>query len=204
MKLPTSLQDKLEWNIVGPVSPSSPLKPFPTLAVDGGASFVPNIDVWIGDNDSYLERIDSKNAFLFSPDKSQSDLALALSLFENTNAYTLHLYGFLGGRRDHELFNFGEIFLHLLTNNSHRIILYEGEIPQFIFFGSGNQEFEHHGRISIGTLYPQNITLEGDLSYTGSLDFLPLSSLGLSNQASGPFKVVASKPFFIFLDNSNE
>lgn len=203
MKLPTSLQDKLEWNIVGPVSPSSPSNTLPTLAVDGGASFVPNIDVWIGDNDSYLEKIDTENAFFFSPDKDLSDLALALTLFEN-KSYTLHLYGFLGGRRDHELFNFGEISSHLQKNPSNKIILYEGDSPQFIFLGRGQHQFEHYGSLSIGTLFPQNIILDGKLAYTGKLEFLPLGSLGLSNKATGLFDIRATAPFFIYMDYSNE
>lgn len=200
MKLPTSLQDKLEWNIVGPVSPSYTPNTLPTLAVDGGASFVPIIDVWIGDNDSYLEKIDCENAFFFSPDKDQSDLALALKLFENDNAYTLHLYGFLGGRRDHELFNLGEISAHLLTKYDNKIILYQNNRPQFIFFGAGVHECVHVGLISIGTLYPQSITLSGQLSYTGDYEFTVLSSLGLSNKASGIISIKASRPFFIYMD----
>lgn len=197
MKLPTSLQDKLEWNIVGPMSPSFTPNTFPTLAVDGGASFVPNIDVWIGDNDSYLEKIDCENAFLFSSDKDLSDLALALKLFQNPNAYTLHLYGFLGGRKDHELFNLGEISSHLLTKYDNKIIIYEGKSPFFIFFGAGVHEFEHHGLISLGTLYPQEMTLSGQLSYTGEFSFTALSSRGLSNKANGKLQIKATAPFFI-------
>lgn len=204
MKLPTSLQDKLEWNIVGPICPSSPANTFPTLAVDGGARFVPNFDLWIGDNDSYLEKIDSENAFFFPSDKDHSDLSLALSLFINTNAYTLHLYGFLGGRRDHELFNLGEISSHLLTKTDNKVFIYEGEKLEFIFVGAGTHDFDHHGLISIGTLFPQKLSLQGQLSYTGESNFAALSSLGLSNKASGPFKISATQPFFIYLDHSNE
>lgn len=203
MKLPTPIQDKLEWNIVGPVSPCSPSNTFPTLAVDGGARFVPNFDLWIGDNDSYLEKIDSANAFIFPSDKDQSDLCLALSLFK-TNAYTLHLYGFLGGRRDHELFNFGEIFSHLLTMANSKVLLYDGKALQFILHGAGTHEFNHQGLISIGTLFPQKLLLKGQLSYTGESEFGALSSLGLSNKASGTFNISASKPFFIYLDHRNE
>ncbi len=198
MKLPTSLQDKPQWNIIGPVSPELPSISRPTLAVDGGASFVPNFDVWIGDNDSYLEKIDSKNAFFFPTDKSVSDLALGLSLFETTQNYTLHLYGFLGERRDHELFNIGEISLHLKRKKENKVILYRGQTPLFIFFGAGTHQLTNAGTVSIGTLYPQNITLSGKLDYTGTFSYAPLSSLGLSNIASGPYQIQAEAPFFIY------
>lgn len=203
MKLPTSLQDKLHWNVIGPVHPSVPANEFPTLAVDGGASFVPNIDVWIGDNDSYLEKIDIENAFFFSPDKDLSDLALALKLFEN-NSYTLHLYGFLGGRRDHELINYGVISHYLLTNNDNSILLYEREKAVYVFHGKGKYQFEHYGIVSIGTLYPQSLTLNGQLAYTGTHRFDPLSSHGLSNKAQGSFEVTSEAPFFVYLDPSHE
>ena len=201
MKLPTSLQDKPQWNVVGPISPDVPSNSRPTVAVDGGASFVPNCDVWIGDNDSYLEKIDTKNAFFFPTDKSFSDLALALSLFENEQNYTLHLYGFLGERRDHELFNIGEISLHLKRKKKNKVILYQGNTPVFAFFGAGIHQLSAEGTISIGTLFPQKMTLSGNLDYEGTLSFEPLSSLGLSNQAHGEYQIEAEAPFFIYGEN---
>ncbi len=190
MKLPKELRDKTEWILVGPMGPDLPdrFRDFPIMAVDGGARFTGHMNAWVGDSDSCKIIPENTLVFRLPEEKDSSDYSCALKLFDQQVNYTLHLWGLSGGRKDHELFVWGETLSFLEQHPESKCILYgaEGNIETY-FLGSGHWKFQHTGRFSLGSLRKIRVKLTGDVKYPiGSESWLPaLSSWGLSNVGSG-------------------
>lgn len=190
MKLPKELRHKSEWILTGPMGPEVPasIGDFPVLAVDGGAHFTRKIDVWIGDSDSFRETAVAPVIFNLPENKDASDFSYALRLFDQQVKYTFHLWGFSGGRKDHELFVWGEILSFLDQHPESKFILYgkDGKVEGH-FVGSGHWRFERKGLFSLGSMRKIRVKLTGDVKYPIPKEsWLPaLSSWGLSNEGSG-------------------
>jgi thiamine pyrophosphokinase len=205
MNMPSAYTHHKEWMLQGPMSSgdASFLSNLPKMAVDGGIAFCPSADIWVGDLDSSPFTPKVKHQFRHPQDKALSDLSLALALFGHLNSVTLHLWGFLGGRKDHELFNLGEI-LHFLENKERaKVFLYdESSQIKFELFSSGEWDLTHHGTFSLGCLNECLVTLKGECIYQLSSPtlFKPLSSFGLSNKGFGQMKLTNSRACFIYKD----
>jgi thiamine pyrophosphokinase len=190
MKIPKELSDKSEWVLVGPMGPPLPQSFFhhPILAVDGGARFTEKMVAWIGDSDSVQAAPASPVVIKLSPEKDASDFSCALGFFQNHLNYTFHLWGFSGGRKDHELFVWGEILSFLEKHPKSKMILYgaSGRIEEH-FLGSGQWRFQHKGLFSLGSIREIRVKLTGDVKFPILTESpLPaLSSLGLSNIGNG-------------------
>lgn len=203
MKLPAALEKKTEWTILGPLGPELPpfLSKLPLIAVDGGAHFCAQSDVWIGDSDSCSIASSAPLQFKLSPEKDRSDLALALALFADNFPRKLHFWGLLGGRKDHELFNLGEISLFLADRHSSEILLYEasGKVG-FHFYGPGRWNFTHQGVFSLGSIHGAQVKLTGKCHYIieEATHLPPLSSRGLSNQGHGEIVLECDRPVFVY------
>ncbi|HXH73630.1 MAG TPA: hypothetical protein VNJ08_01595 [Bacteriovoracaceae bacterium] len=202
MKLPTDYIDKPEWTLIGPMGPELPphLLLHPVLAVDGGAALTTKIDVWVGDSDSFLGEVKAPHIFRHPPVKDFSDLALAFELLRGSKARRIHLWGFLGGRKDHELFNLGVAQSFLKHHKESEIFFYDSKSLAFHFLGPGHWKFEHQGLFSIGCIEKTSFTLNGACQYTVSKmqELTPLSSFGLSNQARGEVTLDNQGPVFIY------
>lgn len=203
MILPSTHKNKTEWTFVGPLGPNLPetLAHHPTIAVDGGGAFVTKPDIWVGDADSLVGEIECPHKFKHPTQKSQSDLGLALELFPEYLLYKFHFWGFLGGRRDHELFNLGEAHKFLEEHPESHIIFYDENGREiFHFLGAGFWKFQHQGLFSLGTLKTTAVKLTGDCEYPipRFRNLLPLSSFGLSNVAKGEIRIEADGAFFIY------
>jgi thiamine pyrophosphokinase len=190
MKLTKELGDKAEWVVVGPMGPALPdfLSVLPVLAVDGGAHWTKLMNVWVGDSDSYKKIPESSLVFHLPENKDASDFSYALKLFDRQKSYHIHLWGFSGGRKDHELFVWGEILAWLEKHPECKFSLYDqsGRI-EFHFMGSGHWRFEHRGVFSLGSIRKIRVKLTGEVRYPIAAEsWLPsLSSLGLSNEGMG-------------------
>lgn len=203
MKLPQSLLDKTEWALIGPLGPSVPenLQGLPILAIDGGANHNCHYDVWVGDADSVKQDPKGSYAFHQNTEKDLSDLALGLDLLRPGKAYRLHLWGFLGGRKDHELFNLGEAMRFLETRSGSEVLFYDGHgKPVFRLFGSGEWQIQVKGVFSLGTLRDVKLRLMGQCKYQvpHATIFSPLSSLGLSNEGAGKITLYNEGPVFLY------
>lgn len=202
MKLPVSLASEKEWSLIGPMGPEVPqgLLAYPILCVDGGARFTHKIDVWIGDGDSGSIPVKCENIYQFSPHKSESDLFLALSLLKDTTHMTLHCWGFLGGRRDHELINMGVMMTFLEGKSKSEAIFYDLNAKVAIrAFGSGFRELNHQGLFSLASLKNVRVKMTGECAYqlNEMTELTPLSSLGLSNVAQGRFNLENDGPVMV-------
>lgn len=207
MKLPSAFVDCKEWTLVGPMGPALPeeLLTYPILGVDGGARFCERMDVWVGDGDSHKLNLNCENVYQFSPYKSQSDLALALVLLKDSPILTLHCWGLLGGRRDHELINLGEMLTFL--ENKPRSIAYfydhNKNIPVKLL-GAGTWKLNHHGPFSMASLKSVSVKIGGHCSYQleNLTELSPLSSFGLSNHAQGEFEITCLGPLMVLFPES--
>lgn len=152
---------------------------------NGGAGFA------VGDGDSTALPLDQ----YLTVDKNYSDLAYVLTRLP-AHFTEVVLLGFLGGRRDHELFNLGEVH-HFLAI---------AKVPTRVRFGhritaysKGKWRFEYTGAFSLAVLEATAVALRGACRYSlGSTRIAPLSSRGLSNYGTGEITLTAQGPTFIF------
>ncbi len=117
-----------------------------------------------------------------------SDLAFCLQKMQKERGLkNIILLGFLGGRRDHELFNLGEVALFLKQKNNVRVY-FEDKIE---FLPAGTHRVHFHGTFSLGSLFPNKIKISGECLYPllKWTKIEPLSSLCLSNEAHGDFSI---------------
>jgi thiamine pyrophosphokinase len=185
---------------MGPEMPET-LLAHSVLAVDGGADFCQKMDVWVGDRDSVNKSLDCPHIYEFPPKKSHSDLALALKLIAHHSQVTIHLWGFLGGRKDHELLNFGEILSFLSNKQQSEALFYhsDGSIGMKCL-SQGNWDLDYQGIFSLVSPKDVRISLTGLCQYNISEStILPaFSSLGLSNVGEGQFHLQNLGPIIIY------
>ena len=167
----------------------------PVIFVDGGAqSRLGREGIAVGDGDSAECDMD----IMLNPDKDFSDLAFTLTQIPVQYA-TLHLVGFLGGRRDHELFNLGEVYRFLKARPGIGQATFDKNISGY---AAGQWEIERQGGFSLAVLEDTNLTLTGNVRYSCSQPtrFGALDSLGLSNIGSGTIYVDCDAPVYVLLE----
>lgn len=202
MKLPEEFSDKSEWVLVGPMGPELPeeLRRHPVMAVDGGAHFARTPEVWIGDSDSYREVPGAGVQFPLPENKDASDFSCALSLLREQKRLIIHLWGFSGGRKDHELFVWGEALRFLEEHPESRMIIYDpkGRVETHLL-AQGQWRFQGEGTFSLGSLSKTRVRLTGAVRYpiTQESWLPPLSSWGLSNVGSGEILLDTGGALFI-------
>ncbi len=168
----------------------------PLIFVDGGARLRQCEEgVVVGDGDSFAGTMD----VLLATDKSFSDLAFALSNIPQ-HFGNVRLLGFLGGRRDHELFNIGEAHHFLCNRKQPTTITFDNDI---IGYSSGQWQFERIGSFSVAVVEAAHISLRGACRYTcpPTTRFMPLRSLGLSNIGTGTVYIDCDNPIFVLFEN---
>lgn len=178
-------------NIIGPMRSATTEFVEPNIFVDGGAALrSANSGFSLGDNDSFDGKLDE----ILPTEKHYSDFAYALSHCQGFK--TLNLFGFLGGRKDHEIINLGEV--HHFLKQSHSHVNFENQI---MAFSHGTWDLNHSGTFSIFCFESTLISIKGNVHYKLEDSRLkPFSSHGLSNIGQGRFSIKSDNPFFIFLE----
>ena len=179
--------------LVGPLADSRLDIVEPVIFVDGGSNRRENnIGLSVGDGDSFSGHLDHK----LETDKDYSDFAYALSLL-GEEFERIEIFGFLGGRRDHELLNLGEIF-HFLSKRSRPTTAHLDHTIEA--FSRGSWVTEVHGTFSLVAFDDAIVTLSGDCKYAIPKDtpFNPVSSFGLSNEGYGTISLDTNSPLFLF------
>ncbi len=186
--------------LVGPLFNKQHQAVRPTVYVDGGVRFrdhsppdgVPTISV--GDGDSAGVPLDHT----LSTEKSFSDLAFVLGSLP-AHVQHVELFGFLGGRKDHELLNYGEAHQFLSTATSLRSVRFDDVI---VAFAGGPLTLELNGEFSVVVFEQSVITMTGACKYPFSNPTIlkPASSLGLSNVGFGLVTFDCLKPCFVFIN----
>ncbi len=157
----------------------------PVIFVDGGVRHRrTDAGLVVGDDDSSS---DADFDIKLPRDKDFSDLAYALDQIGNQFSL-LKLHGFLGGRRDHEMMNFGEVNRWLQNHNNKARVDFD---EQVIMLSAGTWHLFLSGIFSIVVMQPTLIRLTGKCLYTldDPTHIQPLSSLGLSNVGHGEIEL---------------
>ena len=168
----------------------------------------------VGDADSAGEEWQKAFDYIFPSDKSVSDVALALK-FVPPKTENLELWGFIGGRLDHQMIVLGELSSWLVDISEHQNKQVQGKIKdlhtepalnEIDFLSSGKMSFEHQGTFSLLSLTPNEVQLQGRCRWPlkNSQILGSLSSLGLSNQANGKVTLSTSAPAFVYFVNDGK
>lgn len=176
--------------LVGPLAKAPPINKTPAIFVDGGAQWFRPPGITVGDGDSW----EKTPQVQLRPDKDVSDLAFVLRSLPS-QVRLVEMLGFLGGARDQEWFNLGEVD-HFLAEKTGRVAHLD---QQILGFSRGHWHFEHEGPFSFFTLRPAVIELDGEIEFsvTSPTALRALDSRGLSNRASGWVRVKSSEPAFV-------
>lgn len=184
--------------IIGPLYSKTELfEKTPTIFVDGGSRFMPksrsiNNAICIGDGDSFNGKLD----IVLPEEKDFSDLQFALSLLHK-NIKEIHLRGFLGGRRDHEIINLGEIYEVVKNKLTNTKVYLDDEI---ILLPKGFNAVDIDQTFSLVCFESSDIKVIGECKYQlrESTVLAPMSSQGLSNIGYGIITIESNNPIFLY------
>lgn len=169
------------------------------VAVDGGIEYALKPVLWAGDGDSSSSS-PSGTPVAFKASQDETDLRFCLNGVRGWKWQELHLFGFLGGRRDHELANFGEIHAELqIRADFTAAIFYDDKLePAVRFFRTGSHRVNISAAFSLLALEAAVADISGDCDYAASGAALPLlSGRGISNKGRGMVDITCTAPFMI-------
>ena len=192
-------QKQPRFTLVGPLVSNDRTFHDPVIFVDGGSiAREGKRGFTVGDGDSSNTPMD----ITLNPEKDFSDLAFALGLLPQS-AEEVVLEGFLGGRRDHEIFNFGEIFHFLKKDVAPKFVRFDSEV---VAVSAGQWRFDLRGLFSLMAVETAMVEMKGDCQYPISppQNVLPLSSFGLSNIATGVITIRTNNPIFLLSEDVTE
>ena len=191
--------------LVGPMLGRKAEKLKPQIAVDGGITYAVAPVLWVGDGDSAVAA--PRNVPTFTKhNQDETDLRFCLNGVRGWKWTELHLAGFLGGRRDHELANFGEINAELKARTGfRRAVFYDGQMsPRLFFYPAGEHTISISGLFSLLTLEPSLVSVAGSCEFAAEkLLLAPLSGLGVSNRGSGEVKITSTTPLMVLLEEDD-
>ena len=182
--------------LVGPIL-SKPLDPqtlkklqlegTPQIAVDGGVHFALDPVHWSGDADS-SGAFATTSPFIKKKSQDETDLRHALQQIEHWKWNELHLFGFLGKRKDHEWANLGEVCQELTHRSAptQAIFYDEGMNPHIYLYPAGSHALSIQGLFSVLSFEKNQVTISGACRYEiKDQSLAPLSGRGISNVGSG-------------------
>lgn len=181
-----------ELVLIGPLFNGGPFVfSEPLVYVDGGRDRWHQDGFCVGDGDSVLrqEVIDD----ILDTEKDFSDLEYVLRHIPS-GLSKIRAFGFLGGRKDHELSNLGSFF-KLAKRQKVEVTLSE----KMSLFSPGAYKFDFKGGFSILPYEKGFLKIQGDCKYLfeGVVDSA-FSSQFISNKALGAFRLQAMTPFSLY------
>lgn len=195
-------------NIIGPLAINPKLidRKLHTILVDGALNHKLNLEdsLSIGDNDSIKPNINHACDIKLNTEKDFSDLYYALKHIDE-NEGIIECFGFIGGRLDHQLMVYGDLYSFLNESTKSIIFkIYSENSLKLLVIPPGEFEFLYEGEFSLFLFENQMLTLEGDIKYPIKEEYThkirPISSAGLSNISYGNFKITSSKPLLLFIN----
>ena len=175
------------------------LRDVPVIAIDGGIRFAKSPFLWAGDGDS--GKAPANIPAMRKKNQDETDLRFCLNGIRPWRWRELHLFGFIGERRDHELANFGEIHAEMGRRRKFARGVFYGEDfrPLAVFYPGGDHAFTHHGLFSVLAFAPADVSLSGKCKFPAeNVAFETLSGAGISNESSGEVKLRSSGPVAVF------
>ncbi len=181
--------------IVGPLFDGDRTIRDPAVFVDGGSRFrEAGRGLSVGDGDSFSGELDHRLPVV----KDYSDLAFVLASLPG-RVKRLDLFGFLGGRRDHELINLGETHRYLQQRRQNSVWFDSAVIG----LSAGIWRESVRGLFSLFAFEPTEITLTGACEYpiAKPRTLSAGCSLGLSNVGTGEVDLTVDGTVFLFLNH---
>ena len=206
----SSLQNTPEINFVGPLPLKAPLLNEdigrPTIFIDGGVKHLSShpfhnpFNFSLGDGDSKEETVPSLDVKL-SRQKDISDTGFALKGLP-LSVQRLHLFGFLGGRLDHQICLFS-LLQNWCSEDDRRQWSLEDRV---LGFGKGRHKIYLSGVFSLFSFHPCRIQITGSCQYPlrEARELAPFSDLSLSNVGLGEVDIDHSTPILLFLNEPFE
>lgn len=189
--------------LIGPIL-SRPIETlFPQVAVDGGIRFASNPILWVGDGDS--GKSPAVLTMLMKPTQNETDLRFCLNQIQDWGWKQLHLYGFLGKRKDHEWANLGEVCQELKKRGEGSVAFFydQDSKPLIHLYPCGKHVFQLEGRFSLISFEQNTITLSGGCKYQMNNEILaPLSGRGVSNEGHGEIHIESTAPIMVIVGAS--
>lgn len=182
--------------LIGPFYDGSQISAEPIVYVDRGVQFRKNNAGWsVGDGDSADAELDE----FLNPKKDYSDLAYVLRNIP-PHYVNIHLCGFLGERRDHEIMNLAEAHSFLKNVANATRVHFDKKVTAL---SRGTWALEASGSFSLFAFDSVKLALDGNCEYKikEPTVFRALSSHGLSNSGHGKIEVTCNSPVFIFFNN---
>ena len=170
----------------------------PQIAIDGGIQFAHNPILWMGDGDSGSPTLSMPA--LRKSTQDETDLRFCLNHIQDWSWEKLHLFGFLGKRKDHELANLGEVYSVAKSRTKmEKAIFYNNSFtPEIFIFPAGKCSLPIHGLFSILTFEQSTVTVSGQCEFKAhETIFTTLEGRGLSNRGFGLVQIQSSAPFLI-------
>ena len=185
--------------LIGPLAKEIPQGNFDfTVFVDGGCHLrakehTNTSSLSVGDGDSCPPN--TKLDYMIPTEKDHSDLAYILRHLPKKLA-TLELHGFIGGRIDHQLAVFGEVFNYLKASETPSAV-FDRQAAELLNKGKHSRNI--NGLFSLMTLEPTEVSLSGDTKYKvePSAVLQPFSSHALSNEGRGDIQITNSLPLLL-------
>lgn len=166
------------------------------IGVDGGvwSEYLSLYDVTLGDGDSLKTPVQLDHHY--SVDKTESDLALALKLLPS-DLLSLELWGFWGGRDDHQWVNLGEVF-HW-KNHSALVTIYRPDKAPLRLYPPGVHTIHSKHTFTLLSLEDAHFSIQGECRWPLSrTPIRKFSSHLLSNQGLGKMMIECDHKFFYF------
>ena len=166
------------------------------IGVDGGvwSEHLSLYDVTLGDGDSLKSPV--KLDHPFSSDKNESDLSLALKLLP-PDLISVELWGFWGGRDDHQWVNLGEVF-HWM-NHTAIVTIHRPDKAPLRLFPAGTHEITSTHTFTLLSLEDAHFSIQGKCRWPlPRTKVQKLSSHLLSNQGQGEMTIECDHKFFCF------
>lgn len=205
------LEQHAQIAVIGPRPSPSGTSPLPSQAVlqasglvivDGGLNWFsppPKHALILGDADSCAPDQQALFHWRLPVTKDLSDLALAFEVIPKRRE-AVFLYGFLGGRLDHQLAVLGEAQKFLEEKRPKSFVIDD----HVIGLPPGEHTLHHQGPVSVMALNPCELALSGSLDYPlGPTELAPAESRTLSNYARGSYQVRCSRAAFVFIGSSD-
>lgn len=190
-------QSATRLHIVGPLATPQRL-PEPVLFIDGGCHFRRGDEgLAIGDGDSYAGAMQVQ----LDPVKDFSDLAFTLTHINQPYAEIV-LSGFLGRRRDHELFNLGESHRFLQARTTPTRLRFDHAV---LAFSPGRAQFTRVGGFSLAVFADATLQVTGACHYRcpTPINLPSLASHGLSNIGYGIIHSECDQPLFVLFEEDD-
>ena len=167
----------------------------PVVYVDAGVRFQIAVRGFsVGDGDSSRVPLDEK----LETKKNFSDLAFVLQNIPS-HFSEIHVLGFLGHRKDHEIMNLAEVHEFLKKASTWVQVYLDKKIK---VLSAGTWNFVIHGNFSLFAFEEISLQLSGacDFPIFPPQSFSARSSHGLSNQGRGEIKIICNNPLFLYLN----